>query len=372
MNILITGNKGFIGQHLVNTLTHLSSNNFKVIQFSKEDFQNPKILDDKVKKSSVIVHLAGLNRHEDQSVIYESNMNLSQELLNSIKRVEFKGKLIFSSSIQESLNNSYGKSKKDSRNLFIKESKSNGFSFSGLILPNVYGPFGKPNYNSFIPTFCHKIYNEEKVEIQENNQVQLIYIDTVISILINEIENIYSNYEIHVDPEKIISVNEVKNILIEFKKEYIDSNIIPNLGSSFKLNLFNTFRSFIDLETFFPVRFKDNIDKRGNFIEILKSNSKGQYSFSTTKPNKTRGNHFHTKKVERFAVIKGESLIQLRKIGTNKIIKFQLSGNNPSFVDIPVWYTHNISNIGDGELITLFWINESYDINNPDTYIEKV
>ncbi len=372
MNILIIGNKGFIGQHLLNTLKYINSSNHRIIQFNKQDFQDTKLLDEKVKKSSVIVHLAGLNRHEEPSVIYDSNMDLSQEIVNSIKRVGFKGKLIFSSSIQESQNNSYGKSKKDSRTLFIRESKLNGFIFSGLILPNVYGPFGKPNYNSFVPTFCHKICNGEKVEIIENNQVPLIYIDTVISLIITEIENGYSNFEIKVNPEIIISVKEVKDLLIEFKSEYLDNNSIPKLDNDFRLNLFNTFRSYIDIGTFFPIKYKDNIDERGNFIEILRSNSKGQFSFSITKPNFTRGNHFHTKKIERFSIIKGEALIKLRKVGTNEIIEIELSGENPSFIDMPVWYTHNISNFGDDELITLFWINEPYDINNPDTYIEKV
>lgn len=372
MNILITGNKGFIGQHLLNTLKYINSSNHRIIQFNKQDFQDTKLLDEKVKKSSVIVHLAGLNRHEEPSVIYDSNMDLSQELVNSIKRVGFKGKLIFSSSIQESQNNSYGKSKKDSRTLFIRESKLNGFIFSGLILPNVYGPFGKPNYNSFIPTFCQKILNGRKVEIIENTKVPLVYIDTVVSLIINEIESKDSDFEIQVNPEKTISVNEVKDRLIEFKAEYIDNNTIPNLDNNFKLNLFNTFRSYIDIGASFPIKHKNNIDKRGNFIEILRSNTKGQYSYSTTKPNISRGNHFHTKKIERFSVIKGDSLIQLRKIGTDEIIEFKLSGQNPSYVDMPVWYTHNISNIGDEELITLFWINAPYDINNPDTYTEKV
>ncbi len=372
MNILITGNKGFIGQHLENTINHLNFSNYKLIQFSKKDFKYNQLLDDKVKKSSVIVHLAGINRHKYKSLIYDLNMDLSHQLVNSIKRVGFKGKLIFSSSIQESLNNSYGKSKKDSRSLFIKESKLNGFIFSGLILPNVYGPFGKPNYNSFIPTFCQKICCGKKVEIIKNSEVPLIYIDTVIDIIINEIENKDSNFEIQINPEKIISVKEVNDILIKFKSEYIDNNTIPILDNDFKLNLFNTFRSYIDIRSFFPIRYKGNNDERGNFVEILRSNSKGQYSYSTTGPNFTRGNHFHRKKIERFSVIKGESIIQLRKIGSNKIIEYKLSGKNPSFVDMPVWYTHNIKNIGDDELITLFWTNDPYDISNPDTYIEKV
>lgn len=372
MNILITGSQGFIGQHLINTLKNVDTNNYKILQFNKNDFKDSKSLDDKINQSSVIIHLAGLNRHDDPAVIYKTNTELCKELVNSIKRVEFKGKLIFSSSIQESIDNSYGKSKKDSRNLFVEESKICGYSFSGLVLPNVFGPFGRPNYNSFIPTFCKNISDGLDVEIIENNQVKLIYIDNVINLIIQEIENEKSNYEIQVNPDKVITVNNVKDKLVKFKKEYIDNFIIPNIESDFDLNLFNTFRSYIDISTFFPISHSQNIDNRGNFVEILRSNSKGQYSYSITGPNFTRGNHFHRKKIERFSVIKGESIIQLRKIGSDKIIEYKLSGKNPSFVDMPVWYTHNIKNIGDDELITLFWTNDPYDINNPDTYIEKV
>ena len=371
MNILITGSRGFIGQHLVNSLKYKSSFDYNLIEVNKNDFKNLDSLDSKVKKSTIIVHLAAVNRHDDESFIYESNMLLSKILVDSIKRTVFKGKLIFSSSIQESLKNSYGDSKKRSRNLFIEESKENKFNFSGLILPNVFGPFGRPNYNSFIPTFCQRIINNSKINIKQNNEVPLIYIDKVIKKITDEIQDKNSNYEEKLIPDIVISVQEVKNKLIEYKKQYIDLNIIPNIDSDFDHNLFNTFRSYIDLNTF-PIKHLQNIDKRGNFIEILRSNSKGQYSYSTTKPNITRGNHFHTKKIERFSVIKGDSLIQLRKIGTDEIIEFKLSGQNPSYIDMPVWYTHNISNIGDEELITLFWINEPYDINNPDTYTEKV
>jgi len=372
LNILITGNKGFIGQHLINTLKYVGPKGYRIIPFNRNDFQDSKSLDNKVKQSSVIIHLAGLNRNEDQAVIYNSNIDLAEKLADSIKRSGFNGKLIFSSSIQESMDNSYGKAKRYSRNLFIRESKINDFSFSGLILPNIYGPFGKPNYNSFIQTFCQEICNGKEPEIIENNKVELIYIDSVINLIIKEIENEDSNFEVLIKPEKIISVKKVKDKLIKFKKEYVDNNIIPNIESDFDLNLFNVFRSHIKINSFFPVLYKENIDERGNFIEILRTNSKGQYSFSTTKPNITRGNHFHTKKIERFSVIKGESLIKLRKIGTNNTYEFKLNGNNPSFIDMPVWYTHNIKNIGEEELITLFWINEAYDKNNTDTYSEKV
>ena len=135
---------------------------------------------------------------------------------------------------------------------------------------------------------------------------------------------------------------------------------------------FNTFRSYIDYKTFYPQLYKNNIDDRGSFIEVLRSNSQGQYSFSTTKPQVIRGGHFHTRKIERFSVIRGKALIQLRKIGTTEVFDYYLSGEDPAYVDMPIWYTHNIKNIGEEELYTMFWINEFYDANNPDTFFEKV
>ena len=372
MEVLISGNNGFIGSHLKNTLKYKFSKNFKITDLNKDDFFDNETLDEKVKRSAVIVHLAGLNRHNDENVLLNTNINLAKSLIESIQRVGFKGKLIFASSIQESINNKYGKSKKIARELFTKSSLNNEFIFVGLIIPNVFGPFGKPNYNSFIPTFCDKIISDQSFKTISNSKVKLIYIENLIKELVEEIKTKNFNHKKKIEEDIKISVNDVKEKLIEFKSLYLEQNIIPNLNDKFDLNLFNTFRSYINYEQFFPRKYFNNTDDRGNFVEILKSKSKGQYSYSTTRPGVTRGDHFHMRKIERFSVIKGQSLIQLRKIGSEKIIEFKLSGEYPSFVDMPIWYTHNIKNIGKEDLITLFWINEAYDPNNPDTYIEKV
>ena len=144
------------------------------------------------------------------------------------------------------------------------------------------------------------------------------------------------------------------------------------IKNKFEINLFNTFRSYFDLSNHFPIKYKNKIDDRGNFVEIIRLGTGGQVSFSTTKKGITRGNHFHTRKIERFSVIKGDALIKLRKIGTNDTFKYFLSGDDPAYVDIPIWHTHNIKNIGEEELYTMFWINEFYDENDSDTYFENV
>lgn len=372
MNILITGSSGFIGKHLKNTLNYQHPNKFTVIDLNQKDFTDQKIVDNKVKQSSIIIHLAAINRHDDQKFLLETNISLSKKIIESIEKVNFKGKVIFASSTQETLKNNYGKSKSISRNLFIESSKKSNFTFTALIIPNVFGPFGKPNYNSFIPTFCTNIIKDQEVKIINNNKVRLIYIDNLIEIIVDEFQNKSSNYLKELKEDITTTVEEVLNKLIEFKSFYINKNSIPDFQSEFDLNLFNTYRSYIKHDEFFPVRHIQNTDDRGDFVEIIRSYSKGQYSFSTTKPNITRGNHFHTRKIERFSVIHGEALIRLRKIGTNNILEFKLNGNTPSYVDMPIWYTHNIKNIGSDNLITLFWINEPYDQDDTDTYIENV
>ena len=161
-------------------------------------------------------------------------------------------------------------------------------------------------------------------------------------------------------------------VLLNYHQNYFEKGTIPSLNNTFDRNLFNTFLCYIDHTSFFPFKLKLNTDERGSFVETVKLNSGGQVSFSTTVPGITRGNHFHTRKAERFAVIKGKARIELRRIGTDQVLSFELDGKEPAFVDMPVWFTHNITNTGKDELFTIFWINEHFDANDPDTYFEKV
>jgi UDP-2-acetamido-2,6-beta-L-arabino-hexul-4-ose reductase len=169
-----------------------------------------------------------------------------------------------------------------------------------------------------------------------------------------------------------IKVSKLLQKLKSYKNNYFEKGMIPSLDNTFNRNLWNTFLCYIDHKSFFPFHLKLNTDNRGSFVETVKLNSGGQVSFSTTVPGITRGNHFHTRKAERFAVIKGKARIELRRIGTDEVLRFDLDGDKPSFVDMPIWYTHNITNIGDEELYTIFWINEHFDPEDTDTYFEKV
>ncbi len=370
IRIGVTGSNGFIGWHLCRTI-QLDNDNYELIEFKRDWFDDKIKLDSFVSKCDIIVHLAGLNRHIEESAIYNTNVSLAERLVQSFERTDYKGQVIFSSSTQEARNNNFGNSKKIARELFAKWASISKGKFQGLIIPNVYGAFGVPFYNSVVSTFCHQLVNNEIPKIETDAALNLIYVNDLVKEIIN-LFNIEVSGTITIEYTDTLKVSEILTILLNFKTKYYDKGQIPDFKNQFEINLFNTFRSYFNLNNFFPIKYKNNIDERGNFVEIIRLETGGQVSFSTTINGITRGNHFHTRKIERFSVIKGKALIQLRKIGTTEVFEYYLSGEEPAYVDMPIWYTHNIKNIGQEELYTIFWINEFYDANNPDTYFENV
>lgn len=378
IRIGITGQAGFVGTHLYNTLG-LNPDLYERIPFKDEYFQDTNTLENFVKQCDVIVHLAALNRHNDPQVIYDTNIGLVKKLIDACQATQSTPHILFSSSTQEERDNLYGKSKKEGRQLLEKWAVRNNAAFTGLIIPNVFGPFGNPYYNSVVATFCHQLTHNETPKIDVDGEMKLIYVGELIEVILNKISlcSTVPSTVFHCDPFLIphtytIKVSELLHILTQFKNDYFQNGMIPDLNNPFERNLFNTLLCYIDHINFFPYSLKLNTDDRGSFVETVKLNSGGQVSFSTTKPGITRGNHYHTRKAERFAVIKGKARIDIRKIGTNQILSFTLDGAQPSFVDMPIWYTHNITNIGDEELYTIFWISEQYNPADPDTYFEQV
>lgn len=373
----ITGQAGFVGTTLYNTL-NLQNSVFQTIPFYDEYFGDNLKLQAFVKECDVIVHLAAQHRNNTPEAIYQTNITLVKQVIEACQSTKSKPHIIFSSSIQEERDNLFGKSKKDGRQMFEKWAKENSANFTGLLIPNVYGPFGKPYYNSVVATFCHQLTHNETPKIDVDGELKLIYLGELVEEIINSIKT--SEYKEATDKIEfkrightcVIKVSELLNKLESFKTQYFEQGIIPDLKSSFELNLFNTFTCYIDHTEFYPFHLKKNSDDRGHLVETVKAHSGGQIFFSNTKPQITRGNHFHTRKAERFAVIKGKARIDVRRIGTDKIMSFEIDGNNPAFVDMPIWHTHNITNIGEDDLYTIFWVNEHFDPTNADTYFEKV
>ncbi len=373
----ITGQPGFVGTHLYNFLG--LQDGIKRIPFEDEYFNNEEKLNGFVKECDVIVHLAAMNRHNNPDILYKTNIKLVNQVISACEITDSKPHILFSSSTQEERDNLYGKSKLEGRKLFEEWAIKNKAKFTGFIIPNVFGPFGNPYYNSFIATFSHQLTHNEEPKIDVDGEVKLIYVGELVGDIFNNIiamqnkeNNIAIIDEIKIKHTSKNRVSEILKLLRGYRDNYFKNGIIPNLNNKFEKNLFNTFVCYIDHKAFFPFYLTKHSDDRGSFVEIIKLNSGGQVSFSTTVPNITRGNHYHTRKAERFAVIKGKAKIQLRKIGTEEIFNFELDGEKPSFVDMPIWFTHNITNIGNEELYTMFWINEHYNKDDGDTYFEPV
>jgi len=377
IKIGITGQSGFIGTHLYNFLG--LQENIERIPFEDDYFKEETKLLDFVQSCDAIVHLAALNRHNDPQQIYDTNISLVKQLIDACEQTSSTPHILFSSSTQEERDNAYGNSKKEGRKLLEQWAEKNHAHFTGFIIPNVFGPFGQPYYNSFIATFCHQLTHEEQPKIDKDNEVKLIYVGELVSEITDHIIAMHKESkesgiidQVPINHTAEVKVSEVLSLLENYKTHYFKKGILPNLNRNFERNLFNTFVCYFDHKAFFPFHLKLNTDNRGSFVETVKLNSGGQVSFSTTKPSITRGNHFHTRKAERFAVIKGKARIELRRIGTDEKLTFELDGDKPSFVDMPIWYTHNITNTGNEDLFTIFWISEFFDPNDTDTFYEEV
>lgn len=363
----ISGSNGFLGSHFRNTLS-LKKDQYTVIDLNRDVFQDLDTLTELVKSCDIIYHFAAIIRHENQEFIYNENIRIAEYLIRALEKVKNPIKIVFSSSTQEGIPTAYGRAKREIRSKFESWASKTKNQFCTMIIPNLFGPFAKPYYNSFIATFSHQILIGEDPQVYSDEIISLLHVDDLIKNLETLIfQNEFKKY-ILISAEIDISVSSVLKELFHFRNEYIEKGTIPELSSKFSVQLFNTFRSYIAYDQFFPRFYIKNEDHRGNFIELIRIGAGGQVSFSTTRPGITRGNHFHTRKIERFSVIQGKAKIEMRKYGQSDTMTFFLDGEKPSYIDIPVWHYHNLINIGQETLYTIFWINEFYDPLDPDTF----
>lgn len=368
----ITGNQGFVGMHLAQHI-QITKDQYELVPFDRNWFDEPEQLDAWVQNCDAIVHLAGVNRHPDLEVIYQTNVALAEKLVASFERTKAKPHVLFSSSTQEEQDNIYGKSKQKARTALQTWAQKVGAVFTGLLIPNVFGPFCKPFYNSGIATFCHQLTHEGTPQVIQDATLCLIYVDELVGEFLDCVNTAKNEAAYRVPHHYEAKVSELLAILQDFKETYFEKGEIPLLQDAFFLRLFNTFRSYIDVDAYFPRPYTQHSDSRGSFVELIRLHDHGQVSFSSTHPGITRGNHFHTRKVERFAVIQGKARISMRKYGTDIVHHFDIDATQqPAYVDMPVWYTHNITNTGSESLVTVFWINEFFNPLDADTYLETV
>ena len=368
LTVGVTGANGFVGRHLVNYLN--LQEDIQVLPLDRAKFTDLDSLSSFVSACDTIVHLAAVNRHDSDDVLYKTNINLVERLIEACISQGATPHILISSSTQEDRDNVYGRSKKKGRELLETWAQDHEALTTGMIIPNVFGPFGKPYYNSVVATFAHLLANGGQPEIHQDSELQLIYINELIEdirlLILNKTAGM-----IYIEPRHQIKVSDLYRKLASYKEQYLEKGVFPNLDAPLELALFNTYRTYVPTDHY-PVKLKQNTDDRGCFVEVTRSQGRGQFSYSTTKQGVTRGNHFHTRKAERFTVISGKAKIALRKIDTDETLEYLLDGNEPAYVDMPIWYTHNITNIGKEDLLTLFWINEAYDPEDPDTYFINV
>ncbi|KRE57656.1 polysaccharide biosynthesis C-terminal domain-containing protein [Paenibacillus sp. Soil750] len=369
MKILITGAKGFVGKNLIAELRNKGYN--EIFEFTRECDRS--LLEKYTENCDFVFHLAGVNRPYDEQEFITGNIDLTSLLLRLLKKYKNKAPVLLTSSIQAEMENPYGKSKKSAEDLLISYYKETGVKVYIYRLSNVYGKWSKPNYNTVVATFCHNV--TRGVEIIVNNPETLLtlcYIDDVLEEFLRAIEDnpTIDNKYCVVPVTHSIKLGELAELLRSFKESRAILNI-PNMENVLIKNLYSTYLSFLP-EDKFSYELKMNCDNRGSFTEFIRTPERGQVSINVSKPGVTKGNHWHHSKTEKFLVVSGEALIRFRGIHSEEIIEYTVNGDKLQVIDIPSGYTHSIVNIGESDLVTVMWVNECFNSENPDTYFLKV
>lgn len=369
MKILITGSSGFIAKNLI---AELGNRGYKELLLynrstAREELRNY------VEKCEFLVHLAGVNRPEQENEYYSGNAGFTEELIKILEEKNKKVPVIYSSTILNTIHVHYGKSKREAERLLLEFGKRTGSSIFIFRLPNVFGKWSLPNYNSFVATFCYNVAHGLDIKVNDPGaQVTLAYIDDVVDEFISCIEEINSKREKFLEISAIYktTVGEVAERILAFKRGR-DSFEIPAIEDSLGKKLYSTYLSYLEPEDF-SYKLKMNQDERGCFTEFLHLQDFGQISINVAKPGIVKGNHWHHTKAEKFLVVKGLAQIRFRHVITDETAEFIVSGKELEVIDIPVGYTHSIANIGEEDLVTVMWANEVFDPNRPDTYYEEV
>lgn len=382
MKILVTGAKGFVGKNLIATLNNIRTGKDKSFGLSEDitiyeyDIDsNLALLDAYCTDCDFVFNLAGVNRPKDQKEFMEGNFGFASTLLDTLKKHSNNCPIMISSSIQAELDNPYGQSKKAGEDLIFSYGEETGASVYVYRFPNVFGKWCRPNYNSAVATFCNNIANDLPIQVNDPSvTMRLVYIDDVVAELILALQGQAHKDEkgyCHVPVVHEVKLGEIVDLLYSFKKSREDRSVPDMTDGEFPKKLYATYLSYLPTDQFsYPLKM--NVDERGSFTEILRTADRGQFSVNISKPGITKGNHWHHTKNEKFVVVSGKGLIQFRKIDTDEVIDYHVSGDKIEVVDIPTGYTHNIINEGDTDLVTFMWCNECFDPEHPDTYFLEV
>lgn len=382
MKVLVTGAHGFVGKNLCASLKNIADGKDKsygidsdITVFEYDIDTDEALLDTYCRECDFVFHLAGVNRPENAEDFMKGNFGFTSTLLETLKKYNNTCPVMISSSIQAALDNPYGVSKKAGEDLLFGYSKETGAKVLVYRLPNVFGKWCRPNYNSAVATFCNNVANDLPIQVNDRSvMMTLVYIDDVVDEMIAALksqENREGEY-CKVPVEHKITLGEIVDLIYLFNNQ-TQTLVMPEIPKgSFEKKLYSTFLSYLPKEKVsFPLKM--NVDNRGSFTELLKTEKCGQFSVNISKPGITKGQHWHNTKWEFFIVVAGKALIEQRKIGSDEVLRFEVTGENIEAVHMLPGYTHNIINMSDTEnLVTVMWANETLDPNKPDTFFEEV
>lgn len=389
MNILITGANGFIGRNLAAALYNIKdgkdksfviSQDISILKYDLDKDRN--VLQKYCKQADFVFHFAGVNRPKNKNEYMEGNYGFTEVLLDNLKKYGNKCPIVFASSIQAETDNEYGISKKAAEDLLDCYNRQTGAIIYIYRFPNIFGKWCRPGYNSVIATFCYNISHNLPIQINDRNKMlELVYIDDLVNEMVNALKgtpSISSNGYCIVPEINKVSLGEIADLIYSFKNSRITKEVPDTTKKGFIKKLYSTYLAYIPEDNLsYPLGM--NTDLRGSFTEIIKTPDRGQFSVNIIKPGVTKGEHWHYTKNEKFVVVSGSGLVQLRKTGINPdtgiaypVLDYHVTGNNIEVVDIPPGYTHNITNEGESDLIVFIWCNECFEQDKPDTYFLKV
>ena len=367
--VLITGSKGFIGNNLRVTLQQRE--NLRIISFDSQD--DPATLYTLLDRAEFVFHLAGVNRPQNPEEFQIGNTGLTEQICDYLVKSGNKVPFVITSSTQAALENPYGASKRGAEDAVFEYGRATGAEAHVFRLPNVFGKWCRPNYNSGVATFCHNIAHGLPVQVNDPEVVMsLVYIDDVVNAfaaILDGTADMDGDF-CRVQPVYTANLGDIVELIRAFRDSRT-SRSIPDMDDTFVKKLYSTYLSYLP-EDQFSYPLKMNVDLRGSFTEFIKTPDRGQVSVNISKPGITKGNHWHHTKNEKFLVVSGHGVIRFRQIGSEEIIEYQVCGERLEVVDIPTGYTHNISNTGETDMVTVMWCNEMYDPERPDTFFEPV
>ena len=369
MRILVTGSQGFIGKNLVAELQNRG--NVHIYQFDIDT--DPRLLEEYTKDCEFVFHLAGVNRPQDVDEFIQGNLGFTATLLDALKTNGNTCPVMLASSVQAKLDNPYGRSKKAGEDLLLSYGGETGAKVLVYRFPNVFGKWSRPNYNSVVATFCHNIARDLPIKVNDPTEIlSLVYIDDVVNELISCLNGEESrDGDVCIVPGvHSVALGDVAELICSFKTSRAEG-AIPVMSDPFVKELYSTYLSYLPTQHL-SYDLKMNIDRRGSFTEFIRTPDRGQVSVNICRPGVTKGNHWHHTKNEKFLVVSGHGVIRLRKVGFNEVTELYVSGDKLEVVDIPPGYTHNIENLGNTDLITIMWANETFDPDKPDTFFLEV